>query len=174
MSKIQILNETQVKHYFDVLYPELLAKFNPRKDELLKQAENEKDNFSTHEEVIKLRKEYDEKIEKSIKVIALQKELQKIDEAYYVSYNGWRTIATDDKKLENLKEEADKAIEDKKLQLSRKNLHVDDPWFRREVMNRELTARLSMTAVTDFDTIKDVILKSININSFFSTPIINE
>jgi hypothetical protein len=175
MSKIQILNEKQISHYFDVLYPELIAKFNLKKDELKKQAEVEEGNFATHAEVIKLKEKFDGEVALAIKLIGVQKLLKEIDEKYYISTDGWRhNIVKTEEGLVELKEANEKLIQTLMQELSQKNLFVDNVWERRVKMANELRARLSMTAVMDFDQIKDVILKSIDINTFFSTPIINE
>lgn len=174
MSKIQILNEKQVNDYVAVLLPELLEKFNAKRDILKDQAKKEKDNFTTHVEVIKLKKEQLEKVDLATKLIEFFKQLQEFDKDLYIKRkNHWGELTTTDEEMKELLEEQTTELDELLLKLSKENLFVDQSWYRRDCMSNELRARLSMTAVNDFDKIKTIILESIDINSFFTKTITN-
>lgn len=171
-TKIQILNEKQVDHFADVLLPQLIAKFDTARDILREQAEKEKDNFVTHAEVIKLKAEQTERLEMAKKTVALTTQLEEVDDKLYLSRNGcYGSIITTQEGLEKLEKDQVKKLNDLLLELSMKNLFVDQSWTRRGIMSDELRARLSMTPVNDFDKIVEVILESIDINSFFKTTL---
>lgn len=173
-TKIQILNEKQVDHFIDVLKPKLVAKFNTIRDILREQAEKEKDNFVTHAEVIELKKKQTEKLEIGKKTIILTKQLHELNVDYRICTNYYDSIIENEEELKRLEERQSKELNDLLLKLSKENLFVDETWSRRSTMLDELRARLSMTAVNDFNSIEKIILESIDINSFFKTKTLND
>lgn len=170
MPKIQILNETQVNHFADVLLPELLVKFNAKADELEKLAEERKDNFATHAEIIELKKKQEERIAEVQKIIDFSKQLKEIHPKYRIYSDHYDLISTE-KDLEDLIKDQKEIINLTILNLSKKALHVDNRYTRQEMLTNELTARLSMAGVGTFDEIKTNILKSIDPLSYLTNPL---
>lgn len=175
MSKIQILNETQVNHYVEVLLPILEVDFNKKADELEKKAKAEQDNFVEDPEVIKLKNEQKEKLDKINKLYELTKQLRVIGKDYRISNSNYyksSEIVTTDEELAEVITDMEEEVKKLTLKLSEKNFKVDLRHFREHTMKDELRARLSMTSVMGFDEIKKLILGSIDVNSYF-TNIIN-
>lgn len=170
MPKIQILNETQVNHFVEALLPELMVKFNIEADRLEKLAEERKDNFATHAEVIELKQKQEKKIAEVQKIIEIGKQLKEIDPKYRIYSDRYDLLNTKED-LEKLIKEQEETLSIVILNLSREALNVADRGRRAENLSIELTARLSMTAVGTFDEIKKTILKSIDPISFLTTPL---
>jgi len=172
MTKIQVLNEKQVDHFVVYLLPDFEKRFTAIKEDLLKKAEEEKDNFVTHAEIIELKKEQAKELE-GIKIInKLSKELNKLDGNCRISrpYSS-ATLTKTDEEIKELIKEHEIDVNKRLMHLSKINLHVDYDCTRKERMKNEIRAQLCMTAVNSFDKIKEAIITNININSFFTTTI---
>lgn len=175
MPKIQILNETQVSHFVDTILPKLQKKFNAKQKELEELAKKEIGNFADSAEVIELTKEQLEQVEKTNKLIFASKQLQELDEDYIIkSRNYFGNIITTEEGLKKLLEDQKGEMNELLEKLSRTKLNVNQTYHRNDMMINELRARLSMTAVGTFDYIQDIILKSIDINSYFTINTLTE
>jgi hypothetical protein len=172
MSKIQILNETQVQHFNDVLRPELERAFDIIVDKLETQAKEEKDNFLTHKEVVELIEKQTKKIELAKKTIEITKTLKELDKDLYISNGGYRhgCIATQ-KELDELLKDQKESLDDLLIKLSEKNLNVNSTWTRKEQMYDDLKARLCMLTVDNFDSIVNLMRASIKVDSYFENKL---
>lgn len=172
MPKIQILNETQVNHFVDVLLPELLVKFNAKAKELEKLANEDKDNFATHAEVVELKEKQDKKVVEVKQLIEISKQLKEINKKYSITNtNSYNSPVTTEEELERVIKEQKNTMDDLLLRLASIKHNVNQLWTRQSRMTDELKARLSMVTVGEFTEIKEAILKSIDPISYFTNPI---
>jgi hypothetical protein len=171
MSKIQILNETQVSHFIDVLIPELNRKFDKKVKELQEQAKKEKDNYLEHERIVKLKEEQNTLLNKYNKILDLSKQPIDIDPDYVIYRSHYSSKRIDQEVVDNLIKEHATNLEQTLIDLAETALFVNDVYDRKEQMHKELHARLSMVTVGTFDEIKKSVLESIKIDSYFTYPI---
>lgn len=173
MSKLQILNETQVQHFVDAFKSELIVVFKKKEEELKTQAKTEQNKFITHVEVLKLKEEQKKDYDIAEKIVNINISLKEIGENYFVCrghYYGDSPIRTIEDLVE-LKKRNEESIIKLLYDLSKESLMVNESYTRREQLLDDLRARLSMTVVDTFDNVKEAILKSIDINSYFSYTI---
>jgi len=178
MPKIQILNETQVDHFYNLLEPMLEKEFNKVKIELLEEAERIKDNFSTHEEVIKLKKEQEDHINKMKAISILIGKVKEIDENLIINskqYSDRSVISgavdyfgNPEETIKEIEKSNKEDVDELLLELAQKSLNVNDCYKRYQKLESELRARLCMTAVDDADSICEYIMGEIEIESFFT------
>lgn len=181
MPKIQILNEAQVTHFTSVLYPELTAQFKEKSEELLALVDKviEQEDFSSNEKILQINKTHDEDAAKINSLVSVFKTLKEIDPNLSVSSHRYsdytiemaRKIYDDPSKIDMLKKARQNDLQHAIKVLAKEKLFVDELQTRRTRMYDELRARLSMTSVASFDDIRKLILSTIKIDSYFSTPI---
>jgi hypothetical protein len=172
MSKIQILNETQVNHFNDVLRPELERAFDAIVEKLEKQAKDEKDDFLTHKEVVELIEKQTKKVELAKQTIEITKQLKELQKDLYISNGAYRhDIITTQEELDELLKDQKESLDNLLIKLSGKNLNVNSTWARKEQMYDDLKARLCMAVVDNFDTITKLMRDSIKVDSYFENKL---
>jgi shikimate kinase len=124
-NKIQILNETQVNHFFNLLVPEFEKEFSKIEEELLEEVKKIKDNFVTHAEVVKLKEEHQKTIEITNKLILINKTLKEIDKDLRISKKYCSDPSSTEKDLENLLNSHKEEIENLIQRLAKESLHVN-------------------------------------------------
>jgi len=178
MPKIQILNETQVDHFYNLLEPMLEKEFDKVKKELLEEADKIKDNFSTHEKVIKLKKEQENHINEVKALSELIKKVKKFNESFNICSLSYKYnillkevseyLIDSETFIKETEEKNKEDVDELLLELAQKSLNVNDCSDRYQKMCNELRARLCMTAVDDADSICEYIMSEIEIESFFT------
>jgi hypothetical protein len=179
MPKIQLLNETQVQHFVDLLLPELTLSFNEYLEKLKGKVIEIKDNFDTHAEVIKIQESHDTLLKESLTLVELYRQVKTLDPNVNISSSYHdskvvalaKAIARDRNALTAQEMKKDQEVNELKTRLIEESLFIDKIAHRAQTLKYELTAKLSVFPVKDFAEVKKQIVNSIDIKSFFTNKI---
>ena len=172
MNKLQILNETQVQHFYNSYAPILNDGFDVICKALKIKAEEIKFNFMTAPEVLGLLKEQEALITKVKALIEIQNQLKLIGDCYRIADRSWGNGEeyTEARLLEIIeanKNEFDNLL----LRLAKKSLNVNDAGDRKYQMNNDLRTQLCLCKVDSPENIKKAIFEAIQVNKYFNFPI---
>ena len=168
--KVQLFNDKQVTKLVESIQRQFVIEFNKAKDELeaLLDAETKRqvENNTEIQEYIEKRKT---NLEIVLQMIKLNDQVEALDENYSIRAQKYGITSVCDFDQEYYDKKTQHEVDRKAETAAEKTLGLDDISYRRDCLADDLTARVAVMNVADYDGVVELLNTKINIKDYFVT-----